>query len=92
MVVVSAQKKYDSDIAFAKSRNAVTNALDDRLFIREAVEKSGAKAEWASYAKKSLSNQPSDLDESLKTVDVMHQELVKASQHDLEFRTARGRG
>jgi hypothetical protein len=28
MVVVSAQKKHDGDIAFAKSRNAVTNALE----------------------------------------------------------------
>ena len=84
LVAVPAQKKYDDDIAFAKSRSAVNNAFDDRVFTRVAVEQSGARKEWAELATKMLADK-STSDELLKIIDSIHSKLVKAFQDDLKL-------
>src|SRR5271154_409055 len=56
LVAVPAQKKYDDDIALAKTQSAVTNAFADRIFIRIAVERSGARKEWRELAAKMLAD------------------------------------
>jgi hypothetical protein len=84
MVAVSAQKKYDDDIAFAKARSAVNNAFDDRVFTRLAVEQSGARKEWSELAAKMLADK-STSDELLKIIDSIHDKLVKAFQDDLKL-------
>ncbi|MGB7751911.1 MAG: hypothetical protein WCF88_10200 [Candidatus Acidiferrales bacterium] len=84
MVAVSAQKKYDDDVAFAKARSAVNNAFDDRVFTRLAVEQSGARKEWGELAAKMLADK-STSDELLKIIDSIHDKLVKAFQDDLKL-------
>jgi hypothetical protein len=84
LVAVPAQKKYDDDIAFAKAQGAVTNAFADRIFIRIAVERSGARKEWRELAAKMLADK-STSDELLKIIDAIHSKLVKAFQDDLKL-------
>ena len=83
MVAVSAQKKYDDDVAFARATDLVTNTFADRIFTRQSILNSGARDDWSSYGKKQLSQQPPDMDECLKILDAIHRKLVKASQDDL---------
>ncbi|MFZ0087669.1 MAG: hypothetical protein WAK78_20440 [Candidatus Acidiferrales bacterium] len=84
LVAVPAQKKYDDDIAFAKAQSAVTNAFADRIFIRAAVERSGARKQWGELAAKLLADKSTG-DELLKIIDSIHSKLVKAFQDDLKL-------
>jgi hypothetical protein len=84
-VAVSAQKKYDDDIALARAQDAVTNAFADRIFTRTPVAQSGVRNEWSSFADKLLSAKPPDLGECLKMLDGMHDKLVKVSELDLKL-------
>jgi hypothetical protein len=84
-VVVSAQKKYDDEIALAKSQEDLTNAFGDRIFTRQAIKMSGAIGGWTAYAERQLSKNPPSLDERLKLLDAIHRKIVQASQEDLKL-------
>jgi len=82
--VVTAQKRYDDDLALARAYGAVTDAFADRIFTRQAIAKSGARKEWNSYAQKMLPKQKPDMSERNRILDSVHDKLVQASQDDLD--------
>lgn len=83
-VAVPARKKYDDDIALAKTQSAVTNAFADRIFIRTAVKRCGARKEWSELAARQLAGK-STSEELLKIIDGIHNKLVKAFLDDLKL-------
>lgn len=87
LVAVPAQKKYDDQIALARTQSAVSNAFADRIFIRGAVKRSGARKEWGELAAKLLADK-SPIEELLKIIDSIHSKLVKAFQDDLNLNDA----
>jgi hypothetical protein len=87
LVEVPAQKKYDDQIALAKTLSAVSNAFADRIFIHDAVKRSGARKEWGELAAKLLAD-TSTIEELLKIIDSIHNKLVKTFKDDLKLNDA----
>ena len=84
LVAVPAQKAYDDLVALAKALGAVTNAFADRIFTRQAIEKSGVRNDWSAFADK-LRSDENDLNKLLKMIDGVHDKLVMTSQNDLNL-------
>jgi hypothetical protein len=76
------KERHEAQMDMFQALDAVNNAFADRIFIRQTVEKSGARNDWDKF-NGMLSSKP--VHELLKQLESLHDELLKASLDDLNL-------